>query len=88
MACASCAKQGHYVSVRREFVAPVVDQECHFTQEEIESKKNALKEEKLTATPARITRISYDIYRLNRALKYYDTDCNKFLKDLYEIISG
>lgn len=88
MACASCAKQGHYVSVRRGFVAPAVDQECHFTQEEIESKKNALKEEKLTATSARITRISYDIYRLNRALKYYDTDCNKFLKDLYEIISG
>lgn len=90
MACASCAKKQQYAStlVARNTQPPEeVGGDCHFTKEEIEAKKEILVAEKETASKSRLVRISYDIFRLNRSLKYYDTNCNKYLKDLYELLA-
>ncbi len=88
MGCASCAQKQQYAGMSRAFIpTPEVGEECHFTKEEIEAKKAELILEKETAKQTRLVRISYDIFRLNRALKNYDTNCNAYLKDLYELLS-
>ena len=87
MACITCAKKQQYANMSYYSPSEVQSEEdCHFTKQEIETRKQELEEEKSTASPTRLTRISYDIFRLNRALKKYDINCNKYLKDLYEII--
>ena len=91
MACASCAKKQQYASTlvaSRSLTPPEYENldECHFTKEEIESKRDELVALKETTTKSKLTRLTYNIYLLNRALKYYDSNCNKYLKDLYGLI--
>lgn len=89
MACASCAKKQQYAStlVARNIVSEYEDTgECHFSREEIQAKKDELITLKATTTGSRLTRLTYNIYLLSRALKYYDSNCNKYLKDLYGLI--
>lgn len=89
MACASCAQKQQYAGMiyTRFIEEPVQSDECHFTLEELQSKKGSLLNQKISATPTQLTRITYDLSVVNRAIKNYDTNCNKYLKDLYAVFS-
>ncbi len=89
MACASCAQKQQYAGMiyARSISEPVENEECHFTLEELQSKKGSLLNQKISATPTQLTRITYDLSVVNRAIKNYDLNCNKYLKDLYAVFS-
>lgn len=91
MACASCAQKQQYAGMQyaksnRNLVVPE-DVDCHFTKEELEEKKVSLTAQKIGAPPSRLTKITYGLSIINRTLKVYDTNCNKYLKDLYAVFS-
>lgn len=92
MACSSCAaKQAIYNNrnaVTRTVSAPVEKLgECVFTKEQIQEKLDEmlLKLEKESLTSKRI-KIRTSTIRLRNAINEYDTNCNKYLRFLYELL--
>jgi len=89
MACASCsAKASNYgarfASAPRSVELP--PEECVYAKEEIEVKRDELKVLfQLTHKNKRYT-LSLQIFQLNRALRDYDENCNKYLTILNGIL--
>lgn len=86
MACQSCAAKQQSVAGRFAKSVTVttfeVPEECVYSKEQIEEKLALLEASKGEVEKKQITALSVKIFKLKRALKEYDVNCNKYLKDL------
>lgn len=95
MACRSCAKKQQMMTAKNavkpsksksesklSIDSTIDDEGCKYTKEQIQSKITELKNQKLTAQKKDLLNITTRIFKLNRAIRNYNTNCNQYLKDL------
>lgn len=92
MACTSCAAKQQSISLvssPRRTLAPqtIIEEDCHFSLQEVIDKKDYLISLKSQVPVKELKTLSYNIFKLNRTIKNYSENCNKYLSDLYDIFS-
>jgi hypothetical protein len=89
MACRSCSANAsnygaRFASAPRSVELP--PEECVYTKNEIELKRDELKILLLLTPKNKRYTLSLQIFQLNRALRDYDENCNKYLTILNGIL--